>query len=221
MVAIPCSRIFWLYNACRSEKLASISLDAGMSIGIQVWTLTPAKRPGLDAKIVVAAPASADLPQLLLRATLALAAAAAVPMATLAQAAAASLALAAALGHVAVALELLVLHVAAELVVAALLDEKMVVQRAAWCPVGTLTEAIGPSSAGPPQENESFGVALKTVAGEDEQCTWEEEEDDRRVEERVLKECFGKGNGCSNIEASSRLSESDSEQEVKDVSEFT
>ncbi|MQL87178.1 hypothetical protein Taro_019714 [Colocasia esculenta] len=46
MEAIPCSRIFWLCNACRSEKLASISLDAGVSVGVHVWTLTPAQRPG-------------------------------------------------------------------------------------------------------------------------------------------------------------------------------
>ncbi|MQM03354.1 hypothetical protein Taro_036134 [Colocasia esculenta] len=35
----------------RSEKLASISLDAGVSVGVHVWTLTPAQRPGLDAKL--------------------------------------------------------------------------------------------------------------------------------------------------------------------------
>ncbi|MQL70461.1 hypothetical protein Taro_002745 [Colocasia esculenta] len=51
MEAMPCSRIFWLCNACRSEKLASISLDAGVSVGVHVWTLTPAQRPGLDAKV--------------------------------------------------------------------------------------------------------------------------------------------------------------------------
>ncbi|MQL83821.1 hypothetical protein Taro_016306 [Colocasia esculenta] len=51
MEAIPCSRIFWLCNACRSEKLASISLDAGMSVGIQVWMLTPSKQPRVDAKV--------------------------------------------------------------------------------------------------------------------------------------------------------------------------
>ncbi|MQL74128.1 hypothetical protein Taro_006487 [Colocasia esculenta] len=32
------------------EKLASISLDARMSVGVHVWTLTPSKRPGVDAK---------------------------------------------------------------------------------------------------------------------------------------------------------------------------
>ncbi|MQL85548.1 hypothetical protein Taro_018060 [Colocasia esculenta] len=41
---------FSLRLAPRSEKLASISLDAGMSVGVHVWTLTPPKRPGLDAK---------------------------------------------------------------------------------------------------------------------------------------------------------------------------
>ncbi|MQL95462.1 hypothetical protein Taro_028128 [Colocasia esculenta] len=51
MVAIPCFRSLQLCCACRSEKLASISLDAGMSVGVQVWTLTPAKRPGIDAKV--------------------------------------------------------------------------------------------------------------------------------------------------------------------------
>ncbi|MQM16174.1 hypothetical protein Taro_049128 [Colocasia esculenta] len=39
----PCRRI-------RPERLASISLDARISVGLQVWTLTPPKRPGLDAK---------------------------------------------------------------------------------------------------------------------------------------------------------------------------
>ncbi|MQL99968.1 hypothetical protein Taro_032705, partial [Colocasia esculenta] len=33
-----------------SEKLASTSLDARISVGVHVWTLTPDKRPGLDAK---------------------------------------------------------------------------------------------------------------------------------------------------------------------------
>ncbi|MQM08261.1 hypothetical protein Taro_041114, partial [Colocasia esculenta] len=36
--------------ACRAEKLASRSLDAGASAGVHVWTLTLAQRPGLDAK---------------------------------------------------------------------------------------------------------------------------------------------------------------------------
>ncbi|MQL72382.1 hypothetical protein Taro_004713 [Colocasia esculenta] len=43
----PRGRIFWVP---RSEKLASISLDAWISIGVQVWTLTPPQRPGVDAK---------------------------------------------------------------------------------------------------------------------------------------------------------------------------
>ncbi|MQL84056.1 hypothetical protein Taro_016553 [Colocasia esculenta] len=51
MEAMPCSRIFWLCNACRSEKLASRSLDAGASVGVHVWTLTLAQQPGLDAKV--------------------------------------------------------------------------------------------------------------------------------------------------------------------------
>ncbi|MQL92158.1 hypothetical protein Taro_024778 [Colocasia esculenta] len=53
MEAMPCSRIFWLCNACRSEKLASRLLDAGVSVGVHVLTLTPAQRPGLDAKTMV------------------------------------------------------------------------------------------------------------------------------------------------------------------------
>ncbi|MQM21605.1 hypothetical protein Taro_054648 [Colocasia esculenta] len=36
--------------ACRPEKLASTSLDARISVGVHVWTLTPDKRPGVDAK---------------------------------------------------------------------------------------------------------------------------------------------------------------------------
>ncbi|MQL68626.1 hypothetical protein Taro_000903 [Colocasia esculenta] len=34
-----------------SEKLTSISLDAGVSIGVHVWTLTPDKRPRVDANV--------------------------------------------------------------------------------------------------------------------------------------------------------------------------
>ncbi|MQL73697.1 hypothetical protein Taro_006039, partial [Colocasia esculenta] len=48
----PCRRIrsLQLCCACRPERLASISLDAWISVGIQVWTLTPPQRPGVDAK---------------------------------------------------------------------------------------------------------------------------------------------------------------------------
>ncbi|MQM17176.1 hypothetical protein Taro_050143 [Colocasia esculenta] len=56
MVAIPCFRSLQLCCACRSEKLASISLDAGKSVGVHVWTLTPSKRPGLDAKALALVP---------------------------------------------------------------------------------------------------------------------------------------------------------------------
>ncbi|MQM01599.1 hypothetical protein Taro_034358 [Colocasia esculenta] len=48
----PCSRGTPDPGLGMSEKLASISLDVGMSVGIHVWTLTPPKRPGLDAKVV-------------------------------------------------------------------------------------------------------------------------------------------------------------------------
>ncbi|MQL77776.1 hypothetical protein Taro_010184 [Colocasia esculenta] len=51
MVGLPCFRSLQLCCACRPERLASISLDAGVSIGVHVWTLTLAQRPGLDAKV--------------------------------------------------------------------------------------------------------------------------------------------------------------------------
>ncbi|MQM02567.1 hypothetical protein Taro_035333 [Colocasia esculenta] len=51
MVAMPCFRSLQLCCACRPEKLAFISLDAEVSVGVHVWTLTPAQRPGLDAKV--------------------------------------------------------------------------------------------------------------------------------------------------------------------------
>ncbi|MQL78178.1 hypothetical protein Taro_010594 [Colocasia esculenta] len=50
MVGLPCFRSLQLCCACRPERLASISLDARISIGVQVWTLTPPQRPGVDAK---------------------------------------------------------------------------------------------------------------------------------------------------------------------------
>ncbi|MQM02287.1 hypothetical protein Taro_035053 [Colocasia esculenta] len=52
MVAMPCFRRQQLCCACRAEKLAFRSLDAGASAGVHVWTLTLAQRPGLDAKII-------------------------------------------------------------------------------------------------------------------------------------------------------------------------
>ena len=49
MGELPCFQNFWLCNACRSEKLASTSLDAGISVGVHRWTLTPHRRLGVDA----------------------------------------------------------------------------------------------------------------------------------------------------------------------------
>ncbi|MQL72674.1 hypothetical protein Taro_005019 [Colocasia esculenta] len=34
MGELPWFRNFWLCNACRSEKLSSISLDTGISVGV-------------------------------------------------------------------------------------------------------------------------------------------------------------------------------------------
>ncbi|MQM01834.1 hypothetical protein Taro_034592 [Colocasia esculenta] len=50
MVGLPCFRSLQLCCACRPERLASISLDARISVGVHVWMLTPPKQPGLDAK---------------------------------------------------------------------------------------------------------------------------------------------------------------------------
>ncbi|MQL68056.1 hypothetical protein Taro_000300 [Colocasia esculenta] len=46
MGELPCFQNFWLCNACRSEKSASTSLDARISVGVLGWTLTPPRRPG-------------------------------------------------------------------------------------------------------------------------------------------------------------------------------
>ncbi|MQM18761.1 hypothetical protein Taro_051756, partial [Colocasia esculenta] len=35
----------------RPERLASISLDAWITVGVHVWTLTLPQRPGVDAKV--------------------------------------------------------------------------------------------------------------------------------------------------------------------------
>ncbi|MQM05010.1 hypothetical protein Taro_037817 [Colocasia esculenta] len=51
MGELPWFRNFWLCNACRSEKLASISLDAGISVGVHGWTLTPHRRHAIDANM--------------------------------------------------------------------------------------------------------------------------------------------------------------------------
>ncbi|MQL89635.1 hypothetical protein Taro_022219, partial [Colocasia esculenta] len=40
-----------IHNKLRPERLASISLDARISVGVHVWTLTPAQRPVVDAKM--------------------------------------------------------------------------------------------------------------------------------------------------------------------------
>ncbi|MQM11047.1 hypothetical protein Taro_043947 [Colocasia esculenta] len=45
--------ILRLCCACRPEKLTSISLDAGVSVGVQGLTLTPPQRPGVDANRTV------------------------------------------------------------------------------------------------------------------------------------------------------------------------
>ncbi|MQL79783.1 hypothetical protein Taro_012220 [Colocasia esculenta] len=44
MVGVACSRNSGLCNACRSERLASTSLDAGISVGVHGLTLTPHQR---------------------------------------------------------------------------------------------------------------------------------------------------------------------------------
>ena len=51
MGELPCFRNFWLCNACRSEKSASTSLDARISVGVHGWTLTPPQRLGVDANL--------------------------------------------------------------------------------------------------------------------------------------------------------------------------
>ncbi|MQL99940.1 hypothetical protein Taro_032668 [Colocasia esculenta] len=51
MAGLSWFRSLQLCYACRPEKLASISLDARISVGVHVWTLTPAKRPGVDDKM--------------------------------------------------------------------------------------------------------------------------------------------------------------------------
>ncbi|MQL97417.1 hypothetical protein Taro_030111 [Colocasia esculenta] len=40
-------RSLQLCYACRPERLASISLDARINVGVHVWTLTPPQRPGI------------------------------------------------------------------------------------------------------------------------------------------------------------------------------
>ncbi|MQL89259.1 hypothetical protein Taro_021832 [Colocasia esculenta] len=51
MGELPCFRNFRLFCACRPEKLASTSLDAGISVGVHGWTLTPHRRPNIDANL--------------------------------------------------------------------------------------------------------------------------------------------------------------------------
>ncbi|MQL72735.1 hypothetical protein Taro_005077, partial [Colocasia esculenta] len=51
MGELSCFWNFWLCCACRPEKSTSISLDARISVGVHVWTLTPPQRLGVDAKM--------------------------------------------------------------------------------------------------------------------------------------------------------------------------
>ncbi|MQL87612.1 hypothetical protein Taro_020145, partial [Colocasia esculenta] len=51
MGELPCFWNFGLCNACRSEKSASTSLDARISVGVHGWTLTPPQRLGVDANL--------------------------------------------------------------------------------------------------------------------------------------------------------------------------